>query len=61
MNANAQASSTIGDHAPAAPANARSGRIVAPVADHLPVTALVARAKNGDKEAWDELVDRYAR
>ena len=59
MNANAQAGSTIEDHAPAAPATARSGLIVAPVADHLPVTALVARAKNGDKQAWEELVDRY--
>ena len=59
MNANAQAGSTIEDHAPAAPATARSGLIVAPVADHLPVTALVTRAKNGDKQAWEELVDRY--
>ena len=59
MNANAQAGSTIEDHAPAAPANARPGLIIAPVADHLPVTALVTRAKNGDKQAWDELVDRY--
>ena len=60
MNANAQAGGTIEDHAPAAPANARSGLIVAAVADHVPVTALVTRAKNGDKQAWDELVDRYA-
>ena len=59
MNANAQAGSRIEDHAPATPATARSGLIVAPVADHLPVTALVTRAKNGDKQAWDELVDRY--
>ena len=33
MNANAQASSTIGDHAPAAPANAGSGLIVADADD----------------------------
>jgi len=26
----------------------------------LPVTDLVARAKNGDKRAWDALVERYA-
>jgi RNA polymerase sigma factor (sigma-70 family) len=25
-----------------------------------PVTALVARARNGDKQAWDALVERYA-
>jgi hypothetical protein len=24
------------------------------------VTALVARARNDDKQAWDELVERYA-
>ncbi len=60
MNANAQAGRTIADRAPAAPANARSGLIVAPAAGHVPVTALVTRAKNGDKQAWDELVDRYA-
>jgi RNA polymerase sigma factor (sigma-70 family) len=60
MNANAQAGSTIEDRAPGAPANARSGLIVAAGADHLPVTALVTRAKNGDNQAWDELVDRYA-
>jgi RNA polymerase sigma factor (sigma-70 family) len=59
MNANVQAGSTIEDHPPAAPANARSGLIAAPAADHLPVTALVIRARNGDKQAWDELVDRY--
>ena len=60
MNATAQGGSTIEDNAPAAPANARSGLIVAAVADDLPVTALVTRARNGDKQAWDELVDRYA-
>ena len=59
MNANAQAGSTIEDHAPGAAANASSGLIVAPLADDLPVTALVTRARNGDKQAWDELVDRY--
>jgi RNA polymerase sigma factor (sigma-70 family) len=60
MNANAQGGSTIEDNAPGAPANASSGLIVAAVADDLPVTALVTRARNGDKQAWDELVDRYA-
>jgi RNA polymerase sigma factor (sigma-70 family) len=28
--------------------------------DDPPVTDLVARAKNGDKQAWDALVERYA-
>ena len=27
---------------------------------HDDVTALVTRARNGDKQAWDELVERYA-
>ena len=27
---------------------------------HDDLTALVTRARNGDKQAWDELVDRYA-
>ncbi len=30
------------------------------VADSPSVTALVTRARNGDKQAWDELVERYA-
>ena len=30
------------------------------MAGDLPVTALVTRARNGDKQAWHELVDRYA-
>ena len=60
MNANAQGGSTIEDNAPGAPANPGSGLIVAAVADDVPVTALVTRARNGDKQAWDELVDRYA-
>ena len=28
--------------------------------DDPPVTDLVTRARNGDKQAWDALVDRYA-
>jgi RNA polymerase sigma factor (sigma-70 family) len=56
----AQGGSTIENNPPGAPANARSGLIVAAVAGDLPVTALVTRARNGDKQAWDELVDRYA-
>ena len=28
---------------------------------HDDLTALVTRARNGDKQAWDELVNRYAR
>ncbi len=28
--------------------------------DNLPVTDLVTRARNGDQEAWDALVERYA-
>ena len=28
--------------------------------DDSPVTALVARARDGDKRAWDAIVDRYA-
>ncbi|HXT89693.1 MAG TPA: sigma-70 family RNA polymerase sigma factor, partial [Trebonia sp.] len=30
------------------------------MADYLAVTDLVARAKNGDQQAWDALVERYA-
>ena len=60
MNANAQGGSTIEDNTRGAPANASSGLIVAAMAEDLPVTALVTRARNGDKQAWDELVDRYA-
>jgi RNA polymerase sigma factor (sigma-70 family) len=28
--------------------------------DYLPVTDLVTRARNGEQQAWDELVERYA-
>jgi RNA polymerase sigma factor (sigma-70 family) len=31
-----------------------------PVHDRSQVTALVARARNGDRQAWDALVERYA-
>ena len=31
-----------------------------PVRDDLSVTGLVTRARNGDQQAWDALVDRYA-
>jgi RNA polymerase sigma factor (sigma-70 family) len=31
-----------------------------PAAGQLPVTGLVIRAGNGDKQAWDALVERYA-
>ena len=30
------------------------------MADYLPVTDLVTRAKNGEQQAWDALVERYA-
>jgi RNA polymerase sigma factor (sigma-70 family) len=30
------------------------------MADYLPVTDLVTRAKNGEQRAWDALVERYA-
>jgi RNA polymerase sigma factor (sigma-70 family) len=60
MNANAPGGSTIEDNAPDASANPGLGPIVAAVADDWPVTALVTRARYGDKQAWDELVDRYA-
>jgi hypothetical protein len=30
------------------------------VSDTRSVTALVTRARNGDKQAWDELFERYA-
>ena len=30
------------------------------MAEYLPVADLVTRAKNGEQQAWDELVDRYA-
>jgi hypothetical protein len=29
--------------------------------DDPAVTVLVTRARNGDKQAWDTLVERYAR
>jgi RNA polymerase sigma factor (sigma-70 family) len=31
-----------------------------PMRDHSPVADLVARARNGDEQAWDALVERYA-
>ena len=31
-----------------------------PVHDELAVTDLVTRARNGDKQAWDTLVERYS-
>ena len=31
-----------------------------PMADYLSVTDLVTRAKNGEQQAWDALVERYA-
>src|SRR5215467_15493731 len=31
-----------------------------PIRNDPPVTDLVIRAKNGDKQAWDALVERYA-
>ena len=31
-----------------------------PMRDHLSLTDLVTRARNGDTQAWDALVDRYA-
>jgi len=31
-----------------------------PMRDHLSLTDLVTRARNGDTQAWDVLVDRYA-
>src|SRR5215469_2532479 len=31
-----------------------------PARNHPPVTDLVMRARNGDKQAWDALVERYA-
>ena len=30
------------------------------MADYLPVADLVTRAKNGEQQAWDALVERYA-
>ena len=29
------------------------------MSDDRPATDLVARARNGDKRAWDDLVERY--
>ncbi len=60
MNADAPGGSTIKDNAPGPSANPGLGLVVAVVAGDLPVTALVTRARNGDKQAWHELVDRYA-
>jgi RNA polymerase sigma factor (sigma-70 family) len=50
----------IKDNPPGVPTNLRSGLIVEAVADDQSVTALVTRARNGDKQAWDALVERYA-
>ncbi len=55
----ARSETTLKD-APNAPANLRFGLVIEAVADAPSVTALVARARNGDKQAWDELVERYA-
>ena len=33
---------------------------VIPMGDNMAVTALVTRASNGDNQAWDTLIDRYA-
>ena len=30
------------------------------MAEYSPVTDMVTRAKSGDKQAWDEIVERYA-
>jgi RNA polymerase sigma factor (sigma-70 family) len=35
-------------------------RGVKPIYDDCPVTDLVTQARNGDKQAWDALVERYA-
>jgi RNA polymerase sigma factor (sigma-70 family) len=35
-------------------------KVIETMRDDLPVTDLVARARNGDKQAWDALVERYA-
>ena len=56
----AQDDSTIEDNVPGAPANPRSGLVVEVMATSPSVTALVTRARNGDKQAWDQLVERYA-
>ena len=40
--------------------DARTRRDPAPVSDDPSVTDLVTRAANGDKHAWDALVERYA-
>jgi RNA polymerase sigma factor (sigma-70 family) len=31
-----------------------------PVPGHAPVTDLVMRARDGDQQAWDAIVERYA-
>jgi RNA polymerase sigma factor (sigma-70 family) len=36
------------------------GHDAGPVHNELAVTELVTRARNGDKQAWDSLVERYA-
>ena len=38
----------------------RTGKDATPMIDDPSVTDLVARATNGDQQAWDALVDRYA-
>ena len=41
-------------------ARAPTRQDVTPMRDDPAVTALVTRARNGDKQAWDTLVERYA-
>jgi RNA polymerase sigma factor (sigma-70 family) len=56
----AQTGSTVAD-GPAAYASPLPGAAADAVAGNLPAVAvLVTRARNGDKQAWDELVERYA-
>src|SRR5215472_12683935 len=42
------------------PCSEPAGRQGAPMRDDLSVSALVARAQDGDQPAWNELVERYA-
>ena len=49
-----------GASTPAAVSCALTRKDADPMLDDLPVTDLVRRARNGNKQAWDALVDRYA-
>ena len=48
------------DRRPGAMARGQTRKEVTPIRDYLLVTDLMARAGNGEKQAWDALVERYS-